>query len=150
MTKKTLRTALAVAGAAAVLSTGLIAGPAAAAPTAVTADTTSSGTYETQCSQGAVRGSWTRTGTTYTVRIDEYRLLPIDAAVGRTDGQVWVALDGAQSVGRKDLLSDRQWHPLGLTASTQSSGPEGSVMNEFTMTSHGFPTYPTCTVTQML
>jgi hypothetical protein len=143
-TASVLTTAIVAAG----LAVTAVSGPAAAA-TARTADASTHATGElfASCLYGHVRGTWERSGTTYTAHVTEYSLQPTNSSVGSYEGAIYVTLNGGTPVARTGLLTDRNTHPVDLTASTQVASGQ-SVEGKFTMRASGFPTYPECSVTK--
>jgi hypothetical protein len=153
-TAAALATALVVTG----LAATAIAGPAAAATdqdgdvpatdaTTASTATTATGELFASCQYGHIRGTWERSGTRYTAHVTEYALQPSNSSVGSYEGAIYVTLNGGTPVARTGLLTDRNTHPVDLTASTQVASGQ-SVQGEFTMRASGFPTYPECSVTK--
>ena len=150
-TAAVLATALVVGG----LAAATVAGPATAA-TASEADrgapvadagTTATGDLFASCQYGNVRGTWERSGTTFTAHITQYGLQPNDSAVGSYTGAIAVTLNGGTPAQRTDLLTDRNTHAIDLRATTQVPTSQ-AVEAKFTIRASGFPSYPSCTVTK--
>ncbi|NII40971.1 hypothetical protein E9228_001607 [Curtobacterium flaccumfaciens] len=148
-TAAALATALLVGG----LAVTTVAGPAAAAPVhdrsapGTDAGTTATGDLFASCQYGNVRGTWERSGTTFTAHITQYGLQPSDSAVGSYTGAIAVTLNGGTPTQRTDLLTDRNTHAIDLRATTQV--PTGQAVEAtFTIRASGFPSYPSCTVTK--
>lgn len=99
------------------------------------------------CQYGNVRGTWERSGTTFTAHVTQYGLQPNDSAVGSRTGAIAVTLNGGTPVVRTDLLTDRNSHAIDLRATTQVPTSQ-AVEAEFTIRASGFPSYPSCTVTK--
>ncbi|MDY1006302.1 hypothetical protein [Curtobacterium sp. CFBP9011] len=144
-----LATALVVGG----LAAATVAGPATAATAAdrgapaSDAATTATGELFASCQYGNVRGTWERSGTTFTAHVTQYGLQPNDSAVGSRTGAIAVTLNGGTPVVRTDLLTDRNSHAIDLRATTQVPTSQ-AVEAEFTIRASGFPSYPSCTVTK--
>jgi hypothetical protein len=146
-TASVLTTAIVAAGLAVTAVSGPAAAATAATARAADASTHASGELFASCQYGHVRGTWERSGTTYTAHVTEYALQPTNSSVGSHEGAIYVTLNGGTPVARTGLLSDRNTHPVDLTASTQVASGQ-SVEAEFTMRASGFPTYPECSVTK--
>ena len=144
-----LATALVVGG----LAAATVAGPATAATAAdrgapaSDAATTATGELFASCQYGNVRGTWERSGTTFTAHITQYGLQPNDSAVGSYTGAIAVTLNGGTPAQRTDLLTDRNTHAIDLRATTQVPTSQ-AVEAKFTIRASGFPSYPSCTVTK--
>ena len=141
-----LATALVVGG----LAAATVAGPATAADRGAPASdaaTTATGELFASCQYGNVRGTWERSGTTFTAHVTQYGLQPNDSAVGSRTGAIAVTLNGGTPVVRTDLLTDRNSHAIDLRATTQVPTSQ-AVEAEFTIRASGFPSYPSCTVTK--
>lgn len=148
-TAAVLATAFVVGG----LAVTAVAGPATAATAAdrgapaSDAATTATGELFASCQYGNVRGTWERSGTTFTAHVTQYGLQPNDSAVGSRTGAIAVTLNGGTPVVRTDLLTDRNSHAIDLRATTQVPTSQ-AVEAEFTIRASGFPSYPSCTVTK--
>ncbi|MBY0176920.1 hypothetical protein [Curtobacterium herbarum] len=146
-TAAVLATAFVVGG----LAVTAVAGPATAATDrgapASDAATTATGELFASCQYGNVRGTWERSGTTFTAHVTQYGLQPNDSAVGSRTGAIAVTLNGGTPVVRTDLLTDRNSHAIDLRATTQVPTSQ-AVEAEFTIRASGFPSYPSCTVTK--
>lgn len=144
-----LATAFVVGG----LAAATVAGPATAATAAdrgapaSDAATTATGELFASCQYGNVRGTWERSGTTFTAHVTQYGLQPNDSAVGSRTGAIAVTLNGGTPVQRTDLLTDRNTHAIDLRATTQVPTSQ-AVEAKFTIRASGFPSYPSCTVTK--
>jgi len=148
-TAAVLATAFVVGG----LAVTAVAGPATAATAAdrgapaSDAATTATGELFASCQYGNVRGTWERSGTTFTAHITQYGLQPNDSAVGSYTGAIAVTLNGGTPAQRTDLLTDRNTHAIDLRATTQVPTSQ-AVEAKFTIRASGFPSYPSCTVTK--
>lgn len=137
----TIRRTIRSVATTAMLAAGLGLGVAAPAH----ADATEATAFTASCTQGTVEGTWTRSGSAFSLTIQRYNLYASASDNGTKNGAVYVTLNSGKPVGETGLVTDRNWHDSAITATTSSSAP---VEANFSIRSGGFPAYPTCSVTK--